>query len=51
MVEKLHISVIYESIILIFLVNLPLIFIYKLFKKVVQIKPPGEPQEQHPDKV
>ena len=40
-VEKLNISFIYKSIILIFLVNLPVIF----FRKENLIQPPGEPRQ------
>ena len=35
----------YKSVILIFLVNLPTLYIYKFCKKIHQ--PPGEPQEHH----
>ena len=41
----LNISAIYESIIIIFPVNLPLVFINKFRKKVIQLQPPGEPRE------
>ena len=45
---KSHISAIYKLIILIFLVNLPLVFIYKFYMKEIQIQQlPGEPWEQH----
>ena len=44
-VGKLNISVIYKSIIIFFLVNLPLVFIYKFCKKEIQLQPPEEPQE------
>ena len=44
-VEKLNISAIYKSIILIFSVNLPVIFIYKFCRKENLIQPPGEPLE------
>ena len=45
-VEKLNISTIYESIILIFFsVNLPLVFIYKFYLKEIKIYSPGEPRE------
>ena len=40
-VEKLNISANYKAIILIYSVNLPMIFIYKFCKKEIQIKPPG----------
>ena len=43
--EKFNIPAIYKSIILIFLVNLPLVFIYKFYNKDIQIQPPGEPRE------
>ena len=44
-VEKLNISTIYKSIIIIFSVNLPLVIIYKFWKKEIQLQPPWEPQE------
>ena len=28
-------------------VYLPFVFIYKIYKKEIQIQPPGEPREQH----
>ena len=43
--EKLNISATYKSIIIIFSVNLPLVFIYKFRKKEIQLQPPGEPRE------
>ena len=46
-VEKLNISAIYESVILIFSVNLLLVFIYKFYHEEIQILQPGEPREQH----
>ena len=39
------ISDIYKSIIIIFSVNLPLVFIYKFCKKEIQLQPRGEPRE------
>ena len=47
MVEKLNISATYKSIIQFFSGNLPLVFIYKFYKKEIQIQPPREPREQH----
>ena len=40
-----------KAIILIFLVNLPMVNIYKFTKKGILIQPPGEPREQHLDDV
>ena len=37
----------YEPIILIFSVNLSMVFISKFCKTEIQIQPPGEPREQH----
>ena len=45
--EKLNIFANYKPIILIFVMNLPLVFIYKFYKKETQIKPPGESREQY----
>ena len=47
MVEKLNISAIHNSIILILFTNIPLVFIYKFYKTENQIQPPGNPWEQH----
>ena len=47
MVENLHTSANYKSIILIFEVNLPLVFIYKFYQEEIQIQPPGEPRGQY----
>ena len=41
----IHCISIYKSIIIIFLVNLPLVYIYKFRKKEIQLQPPGEPRE------
>ena len=46
-VEKLNISAIYKAIVIIIPVNLPMVLIYKFFKKEIQIQPPVGPQEQH----
>ena len=43
--QKLNISAIYKTVILIFSVNLPMVFNYKFYKIVIQ--PPGEPREHH----
>jgi hypothetical protein len=32
---------------ILFLVNLPMVNIYKFYKKKILIQPPGEPREQH----
>ena len=45
------ISAIYKSILLIFSLNLPLVFIYKFYQKEIKILLPGEPREQHIGKV
>ena len=34
-------------VIIIFSVNLPLLSIYKFWKREIQLQPPGEPQEHH----
>ena len=44
---KLDISIISEAIILIVLVNLPMVNIYKFYKKETLVQPPWEPREQH----
>ena len=44
-VEMVNISAIYKLIILTFSVNLPVIFIYKFWRKESLIQPPGEPRE------
>ena len=50
-VEKLNISSLYFSIIIIFSMNLHLVFIYKFRKKDIQLQPPGEPREHRLDEV
>ena len=50
-IEKLIISAIYKSVIIIFPVNLLLGFINKFCFKKLQIQPPGEPSEQHQGEV
>ena len=46
-VVKLNISVISKAIILIFLVNLPMVNIYKFHTKEILIQLHEEPREQH----
>ena len=47
MVVKFNNSVISKATILKLLVNLPMVNIYKFYKKVFLIQLPGEPREQH----
>ena len=44
-IERLNISAIYKSIIIICAVNISLLFIYKFRKKEIQLQPPREPRE------
>ena len=46
-VEKLNISLIYEAIIVIFSVSLPMVNLNKFCKREILIQLPGEPREQH----
>ena len=45
--KKLNISLIYEAIIVIFSVSLPMVNLNKFCKREILIQPPGEPREQH----